>query len=210
MFQNNGAYFPRTAGGYSLETYEPVLNHPEEQKLTEDLVRMAFTDKKPLATVKRIVPRMTQLNTRPNPFINGAIINPIQNPKIIYNNPNARQFQVIKQNSENSLNRFNNINNINNLRNFNQFGTGRTLNPNIKQNNFMYQNLVRMNYPNQISQNNGVYRVNPNNRYVVSNLKFQKVQPIMRSNSANFASRILKQSSNGPNYKPYVYKMRLK
>ena len=84
MFQNNGfPNVPRTAGGYSLESYEPAIIHPEEQKRAEEMVKMAFTEKKPQTTVRRIVPRMHQINMKSNNIINRININPLQN-QVIY------------------------------------------------------------------------------------------------------------------------------
>ncbi len=194
MFQINGANFPKTPGGYNIETYEPAVIQPERKKITEDLVRMAFTDKKPTPTIRRIVQRKPQLNIRPNPIINGVNINQIQNQRIIYNNPNQRRFQIINK-SPTNIYRNNNIKN------------------NINPNNV----YIKINSPNPVVQNKVVFQFNPGHKYLVSNLKFQKPRPIMRSNSATLAynallrPRILKQNMfNGPNYKLYVYKTKLK
>ena len=205
MFQINGANFPKTPGGYNIETYEPAVIQPERKKITEDLVRMAFTDKKPTPTIRRIVQRKPQLNIRPNPIINGVNINQIQNQRIIYNNPNQRRFQIINK-SPTNIYRNNNIKN--------------NINPNnvyINQHSYIHQNLIRINSPNPVVQNKVVFQFNPGHKYLVSNLKFQKPRPIMRSNSATLAynallrPRIFKQNMfNGPNYKLYVYKTKLK
>lgn len=45
MFPNNNNNYPRTPGGYSVETYEPAVIHPDQRQKAEDLVRMAFTEK---------------------------------------------------------------------------------------------------------------------------------------------------------------------
>ena len=91
----------------------------------------------------------------------------------------------------------------------------RNITVNIKSNPFIYQNLIRMNNPNNLSQNNinnNIQPITAANKYIVSNLRFQKVRPIIRSNSANqhtlFGPKILKQ--NGPSYKLSIYKRKLK
>ena len=70
MFVNNNYNYPRTAGGYSLETYEPAVIHPAQRERAEDLVRMAFTEQKPKITITRIIPQVPQVNYMPKPVIN--------------------------------------------------------------------------------------------------------------------------------------------
>ena len=87
MFANNN--YPRTAGGYSLETYEPAVIHPGQRDRAEDLIRMAFTDQKPITTVRQIIPQVPQVNLMPKPVINNVQYPRVSNLRpVIYNNPN--------------------------------------------------------------------------------------------------------------------------
>ena len=97
MFPNNNDNYPRTPGGYSVETYEPAVIHPEQRQKAEDLVRMAFTEKRPIATITRF-PTAVQQNIQPNPVINNIQYARVQNiTPVIYNtpNPNINRIQLV-------------------------------------------------------------------------------------------------------------------
>ena len=103
MYLQNNNNFPRTAGGYSLETYEPAVVRPEQKKNAEDLIKMAFADKKPMATVRRIVTRVPQYNIRPSPVLQNAQfiyrfnkvqnVNPIPTVSSLKSNNNQISYQ---------------------------------------------------------------------------------------------------------------------
>lgn len=211
MFPNNNDNYPRTPGGYSVETYEPAVIHPEQRQKAEDLVRMAFTEKRPIATITRF-PTIVQQNIQPNPVINNIQYARVQNiTPVIYNtpNPNINRIQLVNQNQ-------NGIYRVNNIQNINPVPTVKSLNTDNKASPFVYQNLIQMNNAYQVRNNNAALPLNTGNRVIVTNFNNQRPRPILRSNSAmnystpNFGARVIeKKIISGNNYKPHVYKRAL-
>lgn len=211
MFPNNNDNYPRTPGGYSVETYEPAVIHPDQRQKAEDLVRMAFTEKRPIATITRF-PTVVQQNIQPNPVINNFQYARVQNiTPVIYNtpNPNINRIQLVNQNQ-------NGIYRVNNIQNINPVPTVKSLNTDNKASPFVYQNLIQMNNAYQVRNNNAALPINTGNRVIVTNFNNQRPRPILRSNSAmnystpNFGARVIeKKIISGNNYKPHVYKRAL-
>ena len=211
MFPNNNDNYPRTPGGYSVETYEPAVIHPDQRQKAEDLVRMAFTEKRPIATITRF-PTVVQQNIQPNPVINNIQYTRVQNiTPVIYNtsNPNINGIQLVNQNQ-------NGIYRVNNIQNINPVPTVKSLNTDNKASPFVYQNLIQMNNAYQVRNNNAALPINTGNRVIVTNFNNQRPRPILRSNSAmnystpNFGARVIeKKIISGNNYKPHVYKRAL-
>ena len=211
MFPNNNNNYPRTPGGYSVETYEPAVIHPDQRQKAEDLVRMAFTEKRPIATITRF-PTVVQQNIQPNPVINNFQYARVQNiTPVIYNtpNPNINRIQLVNQNQ-------NGIYRVNNIQNINPVPTVKSLNTDNKASPFVYQNLIQMNNAYQVRNNNAALPINTGNRVIVTNFNNQRPRPILRSNSAmnystpNFGARVIeKKIISGNNYKPHVYKRAL-
>ena len=211
MFPNNNDNYPRTPGGYSVETYEPAVIHPDQRQKAEDLVRMAFTEKRPIATITRF-PTVVQQNIQPNPVINNIQYARVQNiTPVIYNtpNPNINRIQLVNQNQ-------NGIYRVNNIQNINPVPTVKSLNTDNKASPFVYQNLIQMNNAYQVRNNNAALPLNTGNRVIVTNFNNQRPRPILRSNSAmnystpNFGARVIeKKIISGNNYKPHVYKRAL-
>lgn len=210
MLLNNNNFFPRTAGGYSLETYEPAVIRPDQRQRAEDLVRMAFTDRKPLATISNFPPAIPQVKIVPKPTVNNiqfAQVRKIQ--PIVYNNPTIRKVQIITPN-QNQIYKFNNAINIKPV------PTVKSMDSTIKPNNFLYQNLIIKNKGYRIANNNLPVPVNPGTRLLISNFNNQRVRPILRSNSANNYNASMfnrglmqKRIITGPSYKLQVYKRNL-
>ena len=211
MFPNNNNNYPRTPGGYSVETYEPAVIHPDQRQKAEDLVRMAFTEKRPIATITRF-PTVVQQNIQPNPVINNFQYARVQNiTPVIYNtsNPNINGIQLVNQNQ-------NGIYRVNNIQNINPVPTVKSLNTDNKASPFVYQNLIQMNNAYQVRNNNAALPINTGNRVIVTNFNNQRPRPILRSNSTmnystpNFGARVIeKKIISGNNYKPHVYKRAL-
>ena len=211
MFPNNNDNYPRTPGGYSVETYEPAVIHPDQRQKAEDLVRMAFTEKRPIATITRF-PSVVQQNIQPNPVINNIQYARVQNiTPVIYNtpNPNINRIQLVNQNQ-------NGIYRVNNIQNINPVPTVKSLNTDNKASPFVYQNLIQMNNAYQVRNNNAALPINTGNRVIVTNFNNQRPRPILRSNSTmnystpNFGARVIeKKIISGNNYKPHVYKRAL-
>ena len=211
MFPNNNDNYPRTPGGYSVETYEPAVIHPDQRQKAEDLVRMAFTEKRPIATITRF-PLVVQQNIQPNPVINNIQYARVQNiTPVIYNtpNPNINRIQLVNQNQ-------NGIYRVNNIQNINPVPTVKSLNTDNKASPFVYQNLIQMNNAYQVRNNNAALPINTGNRVIVTNFNNQRPRPILRSNSTmnystpNFGARVIeKKIISGNNYKPHVYKRAL-
>lgn len=211
MFPNNNDNYPRTPGGYSVETYEPAVIHPDQRQKAEDLVRMAFTEKRPIATITRF-PTVVQQNIQPNPVINNFQYARVQNiTPVIYNtpNPNINRIQLVNQNQ-------NGIYRVNNIQNINPVPTVKSLNTDNKASPFVYQNLIQMNNAYQVRNNNAALPLNTGNRVIVTNFNNQRPRPILRSNSTmnystpNFGARVIeKKIISGNNYKPHVYKRAL-
>ena len=211
MFPNNNDNYPRTPGGYSVETYEPAVIHPDQRQKAEDLVRMAFTEKRPIATITRF-PTVVQQNIQPNPVINNIQYARVQNiTPVIYNtsNPNINGIQLVNQNQ-------NGIYRVNNIQNINPVPTVKSLNTDNKASPFVYQNLIQMNNAYQVRNNNAALPINTGNRVIVTNFNNQRPRPILRSNSTmnystpNFGARVIeKKIISGNNYKPHVYKRAL-
>ena len=209
MHLQNNDNFPRTAGGYSLETYEPAVIHPEQKKRAEDLIRMAFTEKKPMATVRRMIPRMPQYNMKPSPVLQNAQFAPVQKVPIMFSRANTMPIHFVNQNQSNIF-RFNNIQNANPISTVNTFKS------NIKNNQIVYQNPIPVNNGFPIQSKNTTLPINPIKRIITQNFNNPIKRPILRSNSANQFSRLMFRPNfiqskiiSGQNYQLKVYKREL-
>ena len=200
MFANNN--YPRTAGGYSLETYEPAVIHPGQRDRAEDLIRMAFTDQKPITTVRQIIPPVPQINLMPKPVINNVQYPRVSNLRpVIYNNPNRIRVVNPSQNG---------IYVINNVPNIHPVPTVKSLDSNNKSNPFVYQNLIQTNNGYPVGYNNAAIPMNPGNRFIAPNFNNQLPRPILRSNSVTLRPRIIETKIiTGQNYQFNVYKREL-
>jgi len=208
MYPYNNNNYPRKVGGYSVETYEPAVIHPDQRRRAEDLVKMAFTERKPMATVRRLIPRVAQYNIAPQPVLQNVQYARIQKIPVVYKGTNVNRIQVINQN-QNNVYRFNNIPNITPV------PTVKSMDLPGKSNPFVYQNLIQMNNGFQLMNKNPAIPLNSGNKFVVAHFNNQLPRPILRSNSANNYSSIsrpkLVQQSiiTGQNYKPSIYKRNL-
>ena len=206
MLQNNNDDYPRTAGGYSLETYEPTVTGQDQRKRAEDLVRMAFTDQKPVSTIKMFQPT-AQINMIPKPVLSNAQYGQVQKISTpMMNNPNIRRVQVINPIQ-------NNIIGFKNVPAIIPIPTVKSADTNPKSTPILYQNLIGINNGYLLPNNNVSNVMNQRNRFIVSNFNNQRPKPILRSNSANnnynlnFGRRIIQKNIiTGPNYQLHVYK----
>ena len=202
MLENKYNNYPRTDCGYSLETYEPKVIRKEQRKRAEDLVRMAFTDQKPVSTIKMFQP-VNQINMIPKPVLNNAQYVQIQKISTpVYNNSNIRRIQVI-----------NPIQNNINVPAILPAPTVKSADTNINSSPILYQNLIRINKGYILPNNNIPNSMNQRNRFLVPNFNNQRPKPILRSNSAsndynlNFGSRIIKKNViSGSSYQQHVYR----
>jgi hypothetical protein len=210
MYPNNNDNFPRTAGGYSLETYEPAVIRPEKKQRTEDLIKMAFTDKKPMTTIRRIIPRVPQYNIKPNPIVQNVQFTKLQNVPMMFQRANTiAGIPYINQNKAN-------IYQYNNIPKVAPVPTVKSLPSNGKANPFVYQNLIQMNNGFHFQNKNAALPMNAGNRFMVGNFNNQIIRPALRSNSANqiirpmFRPNVIQTSIiSGQNYQPKVYKREL-
>ena len=180
MFQNNNENFQTKPGGYNIETYEPRVIRKDQKKRAEDLLKLAFSDQKPITIVKRVIPRIPQVNIVQQPVLNNVRLAPIQNIKLVKYN-NIRRIQIINPNPTN-IYRFNNITNIKPVPTTNQTGLIVNNNP------ILYQNLIPINNMNNgyIIQNNNYIRFrNPGNNFIITNFNTQRPQPILVNYTAN-------------------------
>ena len=206
MLQNNNDDYPRTAGGYSLETYEPTVTGQDQRKRAEDLVRMAFTDQKPVSTIKMFQP-ISQINMIPKQVLSNAQYGQVQKISTpMMNNPNIRRVQVINPIQ-------NNIIGFKNVPAIIPIPTVKSADTNPKSTTILYQNLIGINNGYLLPNNNVSNVMNQRNRFIVSNFNNQRPKPILRSNSANnnynlnFGRRIIQKNIiTGPNYQLHVYK----
>lgn len=206
MYPKNNDNFPRTAGGYSLETYEPAVIHPQYKKQAEDLIKMAFTDRKPITTIKRVVTRVPQYNIRPSPVLQNVQYTKVQKVPIMFARTNTTPIHFINQNQTN-------IYRVNNIQNVTPIPTVNSKKTNGKTNQIVYQNLIPINNGFPIQNKNAVLPINPGNRFIAHNFNNQIVRPVLRSNSANQFSRpmfrpnfVQKKIITGQNYQMKVYK----
>lgn len=209
MYPQNNDNFPRTAGGYSLETYEPAVINLEQKKRSEDLIKMAFADQKPMVTMGGIIPRIPQYNIRPLPVLQNAQFAPVQKVPIMIPKANTFPISFMNQNHTN-LYRFNNVQKVNPI------PTVNSLKSNIKSNQIVYQNLTPINNGFPIQNKNAAVPINRGNIFIAQNFNNQIVRPILRSNSANhfsgplFRPKIIhSQIISGQNYQLKVYKREL-
>ena len=210
MYPNNNNNFPRKAGGYNLDSYEPAVINPEKKQRSEDLIKMAFTDKKPTTTVGKIIPRIPQYNIKPNPIVQNVQFTKVQNVPMMFNRANTiTGIPFINQNNPN-------IYQFNNIPRATPAPTVKSLNSNGKANPFVYQNLIRMNTGFQFQNRNAALPMNTANRFMAGNFNNQILRPVLRSNSAThynrpmFGLKIIQTSIiSGQNYQPKVYKREL-
>ena len=108
MLINYNDNYPRTAGGYSLETYEPAVINPNQRNRAEDLIKMTFSNKKPMATVRRIIRRTPQVNILPTHVLQNINYVPAQNMPVANIGTNMNGYQIINQ-APNNVYRYNNF-----------------------------------------------------------------------------------------------------
>ncbi len=206
MLINYNDNYPRTAGGYSLETYEPAVINPNQRNRAEDLIKMTFSNKKPMATVRRIIRRTPQVNILPTHVLQNINYVPAQNIPVANIGTNMNGYQIINQ-APNSVYRYNNFQRPNVIR------IVKTNNSFVGNNPYLHQNLINVTNKYQLATKIVQFPINNGNRFIASGFNNQGLRPIMRSNSAtnNYNSiltpRIIQTSIiNGQNYNLSVYK----
>ena len=198
--------YPRTAGGYSLETYEPAVINPNQRNRAEDLIKMTFSNKKPIATVRRIIRRTPQVNILPTHVLQNINYVPAQNMPVANIGTNVNGYQIINQAP-------NNVYRYNNFQRPNVISIVKTNNSFVGNNPYLHQNLINVTNKYQLATKIVQFPINNGNRFIASDYNNQGLRPILRSNSAtnNYNSiltpRIIQTSIiNGQNYNLSVYK----
>ena len=206
MLINYNDNYPRTAGGYSLETYEPAVINPNQRNRAEDLIKMTFSNKKPMATVRRIIRRTPQVNILPTHVLQNINYVPAQNIPVANIGTNMNGYQIINQ-APNNVYRYNNFQRPNVIR------IVKTNNSFVGNNPYLHQNLINVTNKYQLTTKITQFPINNGNRFIASGFNNQGLRPILRSNSAtnNYNSiltpRIIQTSIiNGQNYNLSVYK----
>ena len=206
MLINYNDNYPRTAGGYSLETYEPAVINPNQRNRAEDLIKMTFSNKKPMATVRRIIRRTPQVNILPTHVLQNINYVPAQNIPVANIGTNVNGYQIINQ-APNKIYRYNNFQRPNVIR------IVKTNNSFVGNNPYLHQNLINVTNKYQLATKITQFPINNGNRFIASGFNNQGLRPILRSNSAtnNYNSiltpRIIQTSIiNGQNYNLSVYK----
>ena len=206
MLTNYNDNYPRTAGGYSLETYEPAVINPNQRNRAEDLIKMTFSNKKPMATVRRIIRRTPQVNILPTHVLQNINYVPAQNMPVANIGTNVNGYQIINQAP-------NNVYRYNNFQRPNVISIVKTNNSFVGNNPYLHQNLINVTNKYQLATKIVQFPINNGNRFIASGFNNQGLRPIMRSNSAtnNYNSiltpRIIQTSIiNGQNYNLSVYK----
>ena len=206
MLINYNDNYPRTAGGYSLETYEPAVINPNQRNRAEDLIKMTFSNKKPMTTVRRIIRRTPQVNILPTHVLQNINYVPAQNMPVANIGTNVNGYQIINQ-APNNVYRYNNFQRPNVIR------IVKTNNSFVGNNPYLHQNLINVTNKYQLATKIVQFPINNGNRFIASGFNNQGLRPIMRSNSAtnNYNSiltpRIIQTSIiNGQNYNLSVYK----
>lgn len=206
MLINYNDNYPRTAGGYSLETYEPAVINPNQRNRAEDLIKMTFSNKKPMTTVRRIIRRTPQVNILPTHVLQNINYVPAQNMPVANIGTNVNGYQIINQ-APNNVYRYNNFQRPNVIR------IVKTNNSFVGNNPYLHQNLINVTNKYQLATKIAQFPINNGNRFIASGFNNQGLRPIMRSNSAtnNYNSiltpRIIQTSIiNGQNYNLSVYK----
>jgi hypothetical protein len=206
MLINYNDNYPRTAGGYSLETYEPAVINPNQRNRAEDLIKMTFSNKKPMATVRRIIRRTPQVNILPTHVLQNINYVPAQNIPVANIGTNVNGYQIINQAP-------NNVYRYNNFQRPNVISIVKTNNSFVGNNPYLHQNLINVTNKYQLATKIVQFPINNGNRFIASGFNNQGLRPIMRSNSAtnNYNSiltpRIIQTSIiNGQNYNLSVYK----
>lgn len=206
MLINYNDNYPRTAGGYSLETYEPAVINPNQRNRAEDLIKMTFSNKKPMATVRRIIRRTPQVNILPTHVLQNINYVPAQNMPVANIGTNVNGYQIINQ-APNNVYRYNNFQRPNVIR------IVKTNNSFVGNNPYLHQNLINVTNKYQLATKITQFPINNGNRFIASGFNNQGLRPILRSNSAtnNYNSiltpRIIQTSIiNGQNYNLSVYK----
>ena len=206
MLINYNDNYPRTAGGYSLETYEPAVINPNQRNRAEDLIKMTFSNKKPMATVRRIIRRTPQVNILPTHVLQNINYVPAQNMPVANIGTNVNGYQIINQAP-------NNVYRYNNFQRPNVISIVKTNNSFVGNNPYLHQNLINVTNKYQLTTKITQFPINNGNRFIASGFNNQGLRPILRSNSAtnNYNSiltpRIIQTSIiNGQNYNLSVYK----
>ena len=200
MLINYNDNYPRTAGGYSLETYEPAVINPNQRNRAEDLIKMTFSNKKPMTTVRRIIRRTPQVNILPTHVLQNINYVPAQNIPVANIGTNVNGYQIINQ-APNNVYRYNNFQRPNVVR------IVKTNNSFVGNNPYLHQNLINVTNKYQLATKIVRFPINNGNGFVASGFNNQELRPILRSNSAtnNYNSiltpRIIQTSIiNGQNY----------
>ena len=206
MLINYNDNYPRTAGGYSLETYEPAVINPNQRNRAEDLIKMTFSNKKPMATVRRIIRRTPQVNILPTHVLQNINYVPAQNMPVANIGTNVNGYQIINQ-APNNVYRYNNFQRPNVIR------IVKTNNSFVGNNPYLHQNLINVTNKYQLTTKITQFPINNGNRFIASGFNNQGLRPILRSNSATndynsmLTPRIIQTSIiNGQNYNLSVYK----
>ena len=206
MLINYNDNYPRTAGGYSLETYEPAVINPNQRNRAEDLIKMTFSNKKPMTTVRRIIRRTPQVNILPTHVLQNINYVPAQNMPVANIGTNMNGYQIINQAP-------NNVYRYNNFQRPNVISIVKTNNSFVGNNPYLHQNLINVTNKYQLATKIVQFPINNGNRFIASDYNNQGLRPILRSNSAtnNYNSiltpRIIQTSIiNGQNYNLSVYK----
>ena len=179
----NNPKSPRTAGGYSVETFEPAIIDQSNKKVSEDLVKMVFTEKapRPTPTTNIIYPEKRQYRMISLPVQYNINYTPMPAVSLNYNTQLQNPIQIVNPSQNQRI-----IYKYDNVRNIYPLPMVKSLNNYGKSNPFIYQNLIVAN--NTIS--NPVVPINYNGGFIVQN-----IQPVFKSNSANV----------NPNPNPYPY-----
>ena len=187
MLINYNDNYPRTAGGYSLETYEPAVINPNQRNRAEDLIKMTFSNKKPMTTVRRIIRRTPQVNILPTHVLQNINYVPAQNMPVANIGTNVNGYQIINQ-APNNVYRYNNFQRPNVIR------IVKTNNSFVGNNPYLHQNLINVTNKYQLATKIAQFPINNGNRFIASGFNNQGLRPILRSSSAtnNYNSIFIK------------------
>ena len=187
MLINYNDNYPRTAGGYSLETYEPAVINPNQRNRAEDLIKMTFSNKKPMATVRRIIRRTPKVNILPTHVLQNINYVPAHNIPVANIGTNVNGYQIINQ-APNNVYRYNNFQRPNVIR------IVKTNNSFVGNNPYLHQNLINVTNKYQLATKIAQFPINNGNRFIASGFNNQGLRPILRSSSAtnNYNSIFIK------------------
>ena len=165
MLINYNDNYPRTAGGYSLETYEPAVINPNQRNRAEDLIKMTFSNKKPMATVRRIIRRTPQVNILPTHVLQNINYVPAQNMPVANIGTNVNGYQIINQ-APNNVYRYNNFQRPNVIR------IVKTNNSFVGNNPYLHQNLINVTNKYQLATKIAQFPINNGNRFRDNSMEY--------------------------------------